>query len=129
MAAVEGSRFRLVRKRKVRTAQSGKSFSVLTVHTVNVKEGYCGLYAAGRKVQQKKNRRDLPGKGEKAGQEPAGCIAKAASHRQTPSAARPNRGRVVARSVTSPGFWSHRQMIAACLKKQEQNPAYISRCR
>ena len=42
-------------ERKVRTAQGGKSF---------LTEGYGGLYAAGRKVQQRKYRR-FTGKGEK----------------------------------------------------------------
>ena len=58
-----------------------------------------------------------PGKGEKVGQKPTGHNAKAVSLRQTPSAARPNREQAAARSVTSSGFWSHRQMIAAGLAR------------
>ena len=43
---------------------------------------------------------------------------------QAPPAARPNRGRAVARGVTSSGFWSHRQMIAAFLEGTKSGLQY-----
>ena len=70
----------------------------------------------------------IPVRVKRRGKSPPGGKAKAPSHRQTPSAARPNRERVVARSVNSSGFWSHRQMIAAIPSGVEQNPAYFSCC-
>ena len=107
-----GNRFRFYRGRKVRTAQSGKSFSALSTQWRRERRILRTICRRKESATESKPP-DLSGKGEKVGQEPTGRNARAAPHRQTPSAARPNRERAVARSVISSGFWSHRQMIAA----------------
>ena len=87
------------------------------------KEGYRGQYSAGRKAQQKTNRRIFPVRVKRWGKSPPG-VGENRTAWHAPPAARPNRGRAVARGVTSSGFWSHRQMIAAFLEGTKSGLQY-----